>query len=549
MGRTNVTKPTTVVLCAIALCSALSIGAEPFPFRTVALSGQAAPGAQPGSVFDVLDARGIDAQGRVLYWATLTGPLADESHDTGLWLGSRGGLTPVAVESERAADTDTAVIYGHFDSETEYLLSPDGTISFANWLSGSGLSTANDGALFVGPHGGLHVLARESEQAGDISLSITYGSQAFDQYRGPPTNNGYVSFHAVLAGPGVTFGNHTALFAGPFDDVRLVARRGSQAAGTPSGATYGSFSTSSRIVGPPVNDSGKVAFFAKLDGAGVTDRNNRGIWVGDAGGVTLVARKGDRPPGMPSGVFFHNVDNPSINNSGEVAFSSILGGPGITSSNDDDVIWVGTPGNLELLARASSPAPGTDSTFDSLYANPILTQSGEVMFMATLTGGGTSFWVGKPGDLRKVVAQGDPRPDGAGTFRLQYTRPAFSNGRGQVSFIEAAYGAPVSLWATDLTGALQLACEAGDSFEVAPGDTRVISYIRNVYGGWGNETGFPTYFNDNSELLMTLDFTDGSQGVFVAIVPEPTTSWLLLGGLALLSGFRRRRRPGRSLDS
>ena len=142
-----------LVFLAIASRSAIGqvAGSGLVPFRKVALSGQAAPGAEPGSVFDLLRARGIDAQGRVLFRGTLSGPLVDGSNDTGLWLGSAAGLVPVALESAPAADVGSNTVYGDFDAR--YALSPDGAVSFANWVDGPGVSSTNDGTLFAGQLG------------------------------------------------------------------------------------------------------------------------------------------------------------------------------------------------------------------------------------------------------------------------------------------------------------------------------------------------------------------------------------------------------------
>ena len=82
---------------------------------------------------------------------------------------------------------------------------------------------------------------------------------------------------------------------------------------------------------------------------------------------------------------------------------------------------MGTPDNLQFLAQAGQPAPGTepDTVFNAFteqtFENPIA-PNGEVAFFATLRGpsivGGNynGIWAGTPGNLQLVARQADPAP-------------------------------------------------------------------------------------------------------------------------------------------
>lgn len=123
------------------------------------------------------------------------------------------------------------------------------------------------------------------------------------------------------------------------------------------------------------------------------------------------------------------------------------------------------------------------------------------------------------------------------------------NGAGQTAFTATLTGADVDntndrgLWATDLDGLVTLVIREGDLFDVDDDpineDYRTVASIIN-YDGIGNEGGRASSFNDAGQLAFSATFTDGSSGVFVATIPEPTSLALLsLTGLAM-----GRRRPG-----
>src|SRR4051794_5127748 len=77
---------------------------------------------------------------------------------------------------------------------------------------------------------------------------------------------------------------------------RTVALTGTGAPGVP-GVTY-KFLTDARI-----NSSGKVVFWAELQGPGVTADNDGSLWLNQASGTTLVMREGNVVPGVPDSVF------------------------------------------------------------------------------------------------------------------------------------------------------------------------------------------------------------------------------------------------------
>ena len=91
------------------------------------------------------------------------------------------------------------------------------------------------------------------------------------------------------------------------------------------------------------------------------------------------------------------------------------------------------------------------------------------------------------------------------------------------------------LWAQDPKGQLKLVLRRGDQVDVdnGPGvDLRTVDFIDAGFYGSGADP--PHTFNDKGQILLSLQFTDGSSGLFVsnAAVPEPTTIALLAAAMA-----------------
>jgi hypothetical protein len=226
----------------------------------------------------------------------------------------------------------------------------------------------------------------------------------------------------------------------------------------------------------------------------VTAGNANGLWTSGAGGtLTNVARSGTSGTGGPNlgpgveflGNFFFDT---RVNDAGAVAFWAVL-----TGSTDNEGVFTTAGGAMHAVAREGDAAPGTSAgvAFGGFINQSVsLNNAGDVAFLAALKGAGI----------------GTTNRDG--------------------------------IWST-AGGQLVKVVREGDSFDVDPGpatDLRVISDIE-----FGN-TFVPTRLTEDGRLAFELTFTDGTSGVFTAVVPEPTGIGALstAGAAALL--VRRRRR-------
>jgi hypothetical protein len=215
----------------------------------------------------------------------------------------------------------------------------------------------------------------------------------------------------------------------------------------------------------------------------------------------LLARDGDPASGLGPAVAFDRLlddrAQPRINSAGKVSFCSSLTGPGISPINNT-AIWAGSLGNLRCLLREGDPAPGTtagavfsDFLEGGYYSTPAMNAQGMVAFMEQVTGPGVNA------------------------------------------------GNDVGIWIHD-GSQLWLVAREGDPWELTPGDVRTIDRIVH-FGGYCDEDGGVRTLSDDGEMVLPLVFTDGSSGIFLVQIAEPSgaAGAVLVGGL-LLARWRER---------
>ncbi len=156
------------------------------------------------------------------------------------------------------------------------------------------VTASSDEALFFSATGqSIKLIAREGDPA-PMTSGLKFGS-----FQDPFVNNqGDAAFVSTLTGAGVSAATKTALWWGTGSDIstyEIVARQGAaatDAAGAVSGTSpkYGAFLSTAL---PGGSESGPV-YVAKLSGAGVSVKNNLGLWAVDSTGlVRRLLRTGD----------------------------------------------------------------------------------------------------------------------------------------------------------------------------------------------------------------------------------------------------------------
>jgi hypothetical protein len=509
--------------------------------RTVALSGQFAPGTPAPVRFSSFGWPVLNASGETAFLARLEGPGLGISHE-GYWSEGPGALELVAHHGEPAPGT--SLNYQSFGFRTP-ALNNAGQVAFQGFISG----VAREGR-WLHDSSSTELIVRagisDGEQAPGTPSGVNFlaiGPAPVTLL--PPLLNaaGKTSFRGFLTGATVTTSNNQGIWSTEPSLLALLARSGDQAPGTPGGTVFQSFTD------PTLSDSGKTAFNAMLTGAGVTMDNDDGIWLGAVSNVELVARSGSQAPGTSSGVHFQGFNPPRLNAAGVVAFRAGLIGGGTDASNNVG-IWTTRSGNLDLAVRTGNVAPGAPSgAVFSQFLSEVINDADQIAFRALLVGGGLAsvddegIWLEELGSIRLIAREGTHAPGTAGGVNFRTFNSPVLNAAGQVAFEGTLFGSGIDnsnnqgIWVTRLNGTLQLIARRGDQIEVAPSVFRTIETLA-FQGDSGNGDGRSNGFNDRGEVAFVAIFTDGSHGVFVSdavAIPEPIT--LTLVGIMSLAGY------------
>ncbi|CAN5675584.1 hypothetical protein BH09PLA1_BH09PLA1_27500 [soil metagenome] len=227
----------------------------------------------------------------------------------------------------------------------------------------------------------------------------------FDLSRSSIAPDGSVGFKATLAGPGLDLDTGISFWSGSAPDLAMLARVTQPAPGV-DGATFISMGGNNTV-----GDGGVLSFNAALAGPGINNNNSGALWSGGPGNVQLLARQGSPIAGVSTGVIA-GVGNSRANQHGQVTFFANLRNTGVT---EDQGIWTGTPGAVQLLARKGAAAPGTSFFFkDFGDQNPptAINAAGVNAFFASTTqvlpdtSNAGGIWIGTPGSLQLSVTAG-----------------------------------------------------------------------------------------------------------------------------------------------
>jgi hypothetical protein len=516
------------------------------PLMPVALTGQTVPGTGGATYAGFLGFPANALTGEVGFLAQLAGPGVNAANDEAYVRGLPGLVNLVAREGDPAPGAGGDVfVSGPFPSSPAFRplrLGPGGTGGFIGYVRPPGGTFGSDEVLYTVPATGAgegppRLVAREDAPGTPYRIE--------DFVSAAVNNAGHIAFAADLspAGAGVF------LDTGAAGGFITVAAPGQAAPGAGAGVTY------ERADSPSINNAGRVAFATTLAGAGGT-RPHYAVYAGPADAPALVARTGDAAPGVP-GATLDTVYGPSVTDSGLVAFGAQLAGPGI-GPTQTGAIYFGAPDAPQLIARYGTALTGSDAAVGGVSV-PAVNSAGQFAFAGSVQGGaggepaGEAMFAGSlTTPLRLLAREGDAVPGlagyrfaNAGSDDTVFGRPTI-NGLGQVAFgsiLEDPTGLEVDgLFAAGPSGTLRLVAYTGQQVLLAPGDLRTIAGLPLAnYALAAGEGGLPLNLNDAGRLVFQADFTDGSQGILVAVIPEPGAACVLsvLGAWAL-----GRRGPG-----
>ena len=487
--------------------------------QTVALTGDATPDGDRFNQFAVFDFPPPQiADGPVsLFPATLLTP-GGGSGAPGMYGGSTGQLAKLFRAGEPAPGAGGAVFHANRMVEMAQTaqMNDNGIVALRGWLSGGDVVQNDELGIWTGAPGGLQLLARSRD------LVPGRGEERFASFDPPGlSGSGAVVFRS---GTTVAF----RLFAGSaLGNLRLIASNGDPAPitipGRDDALTLQVFGNQATDDGNRINHSGQVAFAAGISGFSVATGSG-GIFFSGAGGVQVLAHNaqnrfnssaplspGSEAPGTGERGRFTTIANFALNNAGQVAFVS-----GFTSfERGGSGIWIGTPGNLQLIARSGNSAGVAGATFDQFNAdlsNHFLNDSGEVVFQADLSRADQStiqgLFRGSAGQTTPIVYQGQPA---GGGWTFEGVGNATINNAGDVAFTavlkdEAGITAD-SVWIADAQNRLTLVARVGALFQVRPGDERTVHSIA------------ASRIDEDGQVVLRLEFSTGTSGIFIAGLP------------------------------
>lgn len=482
--------------------------------RTVALSGEQAPGLPDLSTFSQFSRAVLNDHGQVAL-------IASSESVSGVWSEGVGrGLALVA----RTTPTSQSGI--RFTGFQRLVLNNQGQLVIeASFAGGSSPNASGLGLWTSGINGPLDLLLHEGQLAPghpdaaflDEFLGNSFGTES------PPILNdsGQLGFRGLLRGPGIngTINNDKGLWWNLGPGVTPVAFSRDTMSGLANGRDSVGFGQ------PVINNRGQMLY----------------VDFGIEHGVVVVDPSGMIMPIVTTADGFSEVSSLSparINDAGAVTFIA-------TRLSTGRSIWIRPEnGALTRIIGTGELAPGAGGLHYKTIGNPIINAGGEIAFVGSLDGPGVvdvgdhfGIWSSRNGPVGKVVLLGDTAP-GLDNFVFKQIHQSFTFNRiGQIAIqgLAGPVGGPFTqqgIWATDQIGQLQLIASAGTQIDVDNGigvDLRTISTVSMLIpdvSGTGNEDGLASAFNEKGQLTFLATFSDGSRGVFVSnavAVPEPSS--------------------------
>lgn len=543
-------------------CYGLDASLPARPYRVVMVSGQQAPDAPLGVVFDEVNASHqnsprINNRGEVVFPARLKGSGIDFGNDWTFYRDNGKTLDLLAREGDPALGQVRGSFFDSI-SPSQLNISDEGDVTFGMSLTGMGVDNANDLVLYLAQQGVVSPVARIGDRVTVANQGSGFLTRSFYDVRFDDANRLYYGV-GIGDSQREEFGPAQAIFQYEGGNSTLLLDVHSS---TPQ-PVEAYFNTA-------IAGDSRFSALVGLDLPIGNARRDTEIleWTGRR--LISVVREEDHPPGFPQ---FAEFGQPSIgtpfadltrNNVGVTAFTSWLFGVNPAGGGLRQSIWTsnlsgGQP--LRLVLSEQTPLANrpdylvTDIFTDSGSENLQLNSAGDLAFFAEVrdqTDTRDDEWalmVERDGQLDWIYKQGDPAPGlpAGTTFQVRsfFRHTGFQmNDQGQIVFT-AGLQSPTGefsrgVFLAETDGQVIPLLITGDLIEIAPGDRREVDYIEH-FSDIAPAGGLANSFNDRGELALLVRFVDDSTSVIVlnTAVPEPTSLALLGGGV--LWGLARRR--------
>ncbi|MBI4717926.1 MAG: FG-GAP repeat protein [Planctomycetes bacterium] len=255
----------------------------------VVRSGDPAPGTEPGVVFQQFAGPKINANGRIAFYALLTGPGVTSSNREGLWVADPGSIQLVARTDMPAPGTAPGTVIKGFPSSfagaPTFALNDAGEVAFQTSLRPSLGFYAVD-ALYLGTPGNLRLVVHQTRWSGGSDFDL---HTEFIHWNGLLTETRGVLFSATFVQwDGVTLRSFGRILTGDGSPPVPFPLAGVHTPGTELGVR-------SLIESYTLDRDTRLAFQGHLAGDSVTNFNKDAIWLsGWDQRTALLVRQGMR---------------------------------------------------------------------------------------------------------------------------------------------------------------------------------------------------------------------------------------------------------------
>lgn len=502
-------------LAAGVLAARGTFAQQPVPQRVFAVSGQAAPGTEAGTVFGGLGVPGIGARGDVAFDVTLAGSAVNTYMQSSLWLVPSGAGSPVI--GYRGTDATNAYRIGRGAPSVDGV----GRVSFITSTSGV--------SVLAGSPGSYQTVFKSGAAAPGMPAGTTLQPDLLT-FQPLVDRDGDVYIESGTSYTSPTLGgNQPGMFlsagGGP---LQLLTYGGAPAPGVQDQMITG-FSHAG------LGGGGHVAFAAST----ITSQNvgGRGVWAGTLGKLTRIAYAGMTAPGI-AGDLRMNVfyGGPAINSSGATVFSVDLLAP--SGGTRAPVAYLYDGGQLTPIGAPGTPVPALGDGYVLDYSKSAwITDRGVALIRGNAHGAaGAASVLGwfrwRAGDgVTPIVRDGMAAPQLGAGVTLTGTKVISFNEAGEALVRATLAGTGVdstnndTLWAADPLGRFSLVARTGSAVGIGGGGERVVRTIGVSAMNFDQPPGFtaipmPAALSDSGQVAYGLGFTDGSSANLLATLPS-----------------------------
>ncbi|MCA9170055.1 MAG: hypothetical protein KDB23_20405 [Planctomycetales bacterium] len=505
--------------------------------RSLYTTGSVAPGTSDDAVFQGFGDAGFDTSGRIVFQASVQGNSINSSNDTGIW-GIQNDDTSLLIQEGRNLASGEAVFLGNHGISG--IADSGALVINAETL---GADANGQAIVYVGPMG----VTTPATYSGPVSGQSS--NTWFGEMDAQVTNSGRIYGRVELLGDDVNSQNNNAVWTSNHGEPgELFVRESDSVLGLSSPpASWNSIDYLT------TNRNGMIAVRAQLlDGATLDDGDGNSLltYTSEEGWKRAVTPL-DFVPG--SRLHFSKILAPALNDNGVLAFYAFTapGPPGLYIYDERHGV------RLIIGSGTYLPEEGLFGIGALDWSEPhpqlLLDNRNRVLFEGSASNNQTTsesdqvLWSSGPTGTHLVLCEGcgvlnrdeswllGGVADGSFAFDgslhasgwAAMTSPVYNVRSGQVGS---------GLWSISPYDAVETIISTGDQVEVAPGDIRTLQMVSVMSGD--ERSGFRAV-DENGSVVLHVEFTDGSSGLMLYTVPEPSYAVASLVAFVVLWSRKR----------